>query len=197
MTPALYPTSDQVLDEFAASADRPTPELVRAWIERYPQFAQDIVDYATEWVELLMAEGMEPVESDNAPVDKAMSRLQAMLREKDNASTRGLLQAIASSGRSSEQVANDLGLDRSVMLLFDAGLVVTKSIPTRIWQSLQVFSLPPIVLRQPIPNQQLVTARRAPSPLAPAQPVTFRRAIELSALPEDAKQRWFEALDRD
>lgn len=197
MTPALNPTSDQVLDEFAASADHPTPELVQVWIERYPQFAQDIVDYATEWVELLMAEGLEPVENDNASVDRAMSRLQAMLREKDCASTQGLLQAIASSGRSSEQVANDLGVDRSIMLLFDAGLIMIKSIPARILRSLQAFPLPPMRLQQPILGQQLVTARRAPSPVARAEPVTFRRAIELSALPEDAKQRWFEELDRD
>lgn len=78
------PTLDDVLAEITASAVKPDDLEFRRWIERYPQFKADIVDFMTGWIELESMKGGEITQEEvEGVVNRTMARFRQILDESD------------------------------------------------------------------------------------------------------------------
>ena len=44
------PQLDDVLDEFAGLPMPPDVEVLRRWTDEYPQYARELVAFATDWI---------------------------------------------------------------------------------------------------------------------------------------------------
>jgi hypothetical protein len=71
---------DEVLAEIAAAPNPPDAQLLRAWTAKYPEFAAEIVEFATDWVEMeATAEAPVTDEDVDLVVNRTMSRVQVLL----------------------------------------------------------------------------------------------------------------------
>lgn len=73
-------TFDEVIQEFYASSKIPTPGHVQKFVELYPQYAVDIIDFAATWMESKESE-LECDEDDSEVdlvVNRTMSHIQNM-----------------------------------------------------------------------------------------------------------------------
>ena len=53
----IEPTLDDALNTFVQGNDRPTARNVQEWVDRYPQFRKDLVEFAAVWAEQLVLPG--------------------------------------------------------------------------------------------------------------------------------------------
>ena len=84
-------TLEEVLNEIATAASPPDAQALRIWTARYPQFAHEIVHFATDWIEFESADGDNPLTCEDEEVDRVvnrtMSRVQQLLDAADRPST--------------------------------------------------------------------------------------------------------------
>ena len=57
----IEPTLDDVLNTFVQENDRPTAGNLQEWVERYPQFRKDLIDFAAAWAEQLVLPEAEEI----------------------------------------------------------------------------------------------------------------------------------------
>ena len=71
------PTLDDALNTFVQENDRPTAGNLQEWVERYPQFRKDLIDFAAAWAEQLILPAAEEIgaETEKLLVDRAMSHV--------------------------------------------------------------------------------------------------------------------------
>ena len=71
------PTLDDALNTFVQENDRPTAGNLQEWVERYPQFRKDLIDFAAAWAEQLVLPAAEEIgaETEKLLVDRAMSHV--------------------------------------------------------------------------------------------------------------------------
>lgn len=74
-------------DVLAQIADAPTPpdaDTLRAWTGRFPQFAAEIIEFATDWVELDTVRSHEKVSAEDLDlvVNRTMSRVHPAQRKR-------------------------------------------------------------------------------------------------------------------
>ena len=50
----IEPTLDDVLNTYVEQNDWPTAENLREWVRRYPQFREDLIEFAAVWTEELV-----------------------------------------------------------------------------------------------------------------------------------------------
>jgi hypothetical protein len=71
---------DDVLAEIASAPTPPDAQLLRGWTAKYPEFAAEIVEFATDWVEMEAATEAPVTDEDvDLVVNRTMSRVQALL----------------------------------------------------------------------------------------------------------------------
>lgn len=63
-----------VLYEFALAKDRPDADLLEEFIRRYPQFAEELTDFAVSVALEIYVDGLEPIVSLNQNVSPVVSR---------------------------------------------------------------------------------------------------------------------------
>ena len=73
----IEPTLDDVLNTFVQENDRPTAGNLQEWVDRYPQFRKDLIDFAAAWAEQLVLPAAEGIgaETEKLLVDRAMSHV--------------------------------------------------------------------------------------------------------------------------
>ncbi|MGQ4878871.1 hypothetical protein ACOJCM_09920 [Billgrantia sp. LNSP4103-1] len=78
MTTYKEPTWDDVLSEFVATYEQPTAEALNSFIQRYPNFQEELIDFAATWAEQEMLPESEPLSEaeERLLVDRAMSHVQ-------------------------------------------------------------------------------------------------------------------------
>ena len=64
-------TLGDALNTFVQENDRPTAENVQEWVDRYPQFRKDLVEFAAAWAEQLVLPAAEEI---GAEAEKGPSR---------------------------------------------------------------------------------------------------------------------------
>jgi hypothetical protein len=197
---------DDVLDAFAAAADRPSKALVNEWTEKYPQFEKEIVAFALEWAATVLV-GSEPLarEKEDHLVSHTMSHLQRVSQKQDHVAAasaalrsageiRAQIQRVEAAFRARAPQAawtTSLGIDESILALFEEHMIVPP-VPQRL---LNAFSS---ALNESVEavsawlfqgNQRVVLARLAAK--APTRTRwTFKQAVENSTLSDEAKQQW-------
>lgn len=78
MTQNKEPTINDVLNEFVAAHEGPTVETLESWAARYPQFRNELIDFAASWAaQLVLPPSSElTAEEEKLLVDRAMSHVQ-------------------------------------------------------------------------------------------------------------------------
>lgn len=193
------PTLDDVLAQIAAAQNPPNAQDLRAWTSKYPEFAQEIIDFATDFVALDAERSARAVTEDvvteddvELVVNRTMSRIQTLLDEQDNSKPiTDLPSAIRASGFDVETLQNAIDVDRSIMDCLISRLVAPATVPARLVRDLAVnlrrtteqirsyFRLPP----------QMAGAYKARNRPETRQ-VNFAMLVEHSQLPQEKKARW-------
>lgn len=75
MENTIEPTLDDALNTFVEENDRPTAENLQEWVDRYPQFRRDLVEFAAVWAEQIVLPRAAEMGADaeKVLVDRAMS----------------------------------------------------------------------------------------------------------------------------
>jgi hypothetical protein len=185
---------DDVLTEIQALGAPPAGDGLRAWLQRYPAFKKDIINYVTAWVDVETRAALpDPApEAVNRVVSRTMSRVQQLLDEADRSQTMSDLSAeITAAGHTLESFQRVLGIDHSILTSLAARLVRPATIPARLVREIAAalhrqldavrdyFRLPP----------QLATAHKARKRPTVRQ-VDFSYLVEHAALPEPDKKKW-------
>ena len=73
----IEPTLDDVLNTFVEGNERPTVKNIQELVNRYPQFREDLVEFAAVWAEQLLLPPAEQMgtEAEKLLVDRAMSHV--------------------------------------------------------------------------------------------------------------------------
>jgi hypothetical protein len=185
---------DDVLAEIAAAPSPPDAQLLRAWMAKYPEFAAEIVEFATDWVEMEAAPSGPPVNDEDVDlvVNRTMSRVQAILdAEERPAALTDLPSDIRAAGYDLDAFQGAIGIDRSILDCLIARLVRPATLPARLVRTLadslgrslgairDYVRLPP----------QAATAYRARTRPQTAQ-ADFAMLVQHSKLSDAEKERW-------
>ena len=191
---AHHPPLDEVLNEIATAPTPPDAKTVRAWTAKYPAFANAIVDFVTDWIEMdLVPTDLPPSEEAvDAAVSRTMSRVQILLDEANRAAPlTDLAHDIRSAGHDFTSFERTVGIDRSILDCLISRLVSPATIPGRLIQSVAAAlnrSEDHIrdYLRRPLQMSAAFKARRRPAP----RQADFGDIVRSSQLTDADKASW-------
>lgn len=204
-----YPTLADVLNEYVAQARRPSTSVLRDWIERYPQFQHELIDFSTAWA---LEATLPPIEEVNEADDRrlvghAMSHVQNVLFDQDRRSAElsttmtiaGVLDAARSVGMDAKQLASACEIDVPLIVKLDQRKI-RGPIPQRLIACLaEVLRCAESALLAYLAS----APRLAGAHLARVKPAatgqqSFAEAVKASSLSDAAKRRWLaEAVARN
>ncbi|MCJ2007048.1 helix-turn-helix domain-containing protein [Methylobacterium sp. J-092] len=111
---------DDIIFRFHQAAEPLTPELVGDWVGRYPQFADDIRAHAVEIVDMRFLAGQDAGD-EAAPADEPATPVAGTT-----------LRAVAkAAGTSLRDLADDLGIARSIVSDLNTATIETASVRGR------------------------------------------------------------------
>ena len=191
---AQYLSLNEVLDEIATAPIPPDAKCLRAWTTKYPVFANAIVDFVTDWIEmdLMPAELPPSEEAIDAAVSRTMSRVQMLLDEADRtAPLTDLAHGIRAAGHDFASFERTVGIDRSILDCLISRLVKPATIPGRLIESIAAVlnrSVDHIrdYLRLPLQTSAAFKAKRRPVP----RQADFGDIVRGSQLADADKSRW-------
>ena len=196
-------TLDDVFTAFVAENDEPTAANLQEWVERYPQYRRELVDFAAAWAEQLLlppAPEME-LETEKVLIDRAMSYVLTVAYERDTQT-----QSLAESGKAvhslteearragikPQQLANALVLDLPLISKLNNRQIT--EIPALLISHLgQLLQKPAAVIEAYFAQPPQVAVDAAflahGKPASPARQ-TFADAVRASSLSVEEKARW-------
>lgn len=130
--PSRNPSLDEVLEAIAAMPEPPNSAGLRMWIDQYPQFKAEIIDFSTDWVEMDAAQAPYEVTEDGVSlvVNRTMSRVQ---QELDAARRETSITDLSAEIRAAEYDADSfqraIGVDHSIFGCLLDRLVRPATIP--------------------------------------------------------------------
>ncbi|VBY40115.1 Uncharacterised protein [Burkholderia pseudomallei] len=191
---------EEVLDEFFFSADKPSPSMVLRACEAYPEYREDIIEFAALWSSYEASPDVAASHVHEVS-DESVSRLQSFvlnrLHERDQGSAsssqaEAAHKAVKSlAGKSLRQAAAAAGLGTSALLLTK---VLSKSIvdvPTKVLDDLAAHLNVALAGLQQCLGPSLAGAKsfRAKGiPNASAQE-TWEAAVRSLSVSDEEKQR--------
>ena len=189
------PSLDDVLEEIAASTAPPDAQQFRSWVNRYPQFKAEIVDFATDWIEMEVVETGYDVTRDDVDlvVNRTMSRVQQLLDEaKWPTSLSDLAADIEAAGHDLDSFQRTVGIDRSILTCLLERMIRPVTIPLRM-----VMAMAQALNREAEPVRdylRLPPQLDTPAYKARSQPELQQRdfvdIVTNSTLPEAQKKCW-------
>ena len=205
MENSIDPTLDDALNTFVLENDRPTAENVREWVERYPQFRKDLVDFAAVWAEQLVLPAADEMgaEAEKALVDRAMSHVlnvaynhdvETLEQTTSDDPVRSLTEDARRAGTKPTQLAKACRLDLGLLSKLNDRQIQPWTIPT------ELFGMFSEHLNKTIPALRIFFARSPRStagkaylsrgkPTGTAQQ-SFADAVRQSSLSDEEKTRW-------
>lgn len=184
---------DAVLAQIAASPTPPDAAQTRTWIERYPQYKAEIINFATDWVELNAHAAPETTQEDvDLVVNRTMSRVQQLLDEGERTqSLNDLVADIKAAGHDLDSFQQAVGIDRSVLTCLSERMIRPSTIPLRLVTTManvlgRAVDLVRDYLRLPPRPLAAFKATNRPQP----KQVDFAFVIEHAELPQAQKARW-------
>lgn len=198
-------TLEEVLDEFASAADRPSEALVRKWTGNYPEFEREIVDFATEWAatELATADSTLEAELEDRLVARTMSHIQQVAHQlssqaarEPNAEAAAQIQRVEAAYQARAKQPSllaSLGIDETMLALFEEHMIAPP-VPRRLleaWSSalsLGAEGVEAVSAWLFRPNRPAMASYASKAPDFTLW--TFQQAVENSTLSDEAKQQW-------
>lgn len=147
------PTLDDVLNEIAGSTQVPDEHALRAWMTQYPQFAKEIVEFATDWVAMESSGCKDTAPDDDVDlvVNRTMSRVQQLLDDEHAEKISDLSAAIRAAGHNVDSFERDR--DRPIDPRFpDLAAHKTRNGPGATRARSRRYFEPPAPLRARIPT---------------------------------------------
>ncbi len=191
------PSLEDVPAEIAATTVPPDARQLRAWIQRYPEFKSEIIDFATAWIEIESAEAAYTPEQEDADlvVSGAMNRVRELLDGAERtAPIDDLAAAIQETDRGIDSFQHTVGIDRSILTCLKKRLIRPTTIPARmiaaIVQALRrdVKAVRAYLCRPPQPTSACKAYKRPE-----LKQIDFAFVVKHANLPEDEKARWLAA----
>jgi transcriptional regulator with XRE-family HTH domain len=209
---------DDVLDAFLATG-APSATALREFIQRYPQFQQELTEFAASWQlseALPMSPDVQRV-SDEMIVERGIRAVNELLSGRQfqvepagvpvgsvaQPPVRSLLDEARAQGLRPRQFAAAAGMGESLLAKLDRGLVRFASIPREAMESLAE------ALHRDLASIQSYLEARTPSvaPMAAfkaeqapevGQPEDFASAVETDAtMNAEQRQRWLDLARPD
>ena len=196
-------TLDDVLTAFVAENEEPTAANLQTWVERYPQYRRELVDFAAAWAEQLLlppAPEMEP-ETEKVLIDRAMSYVHTVAYERDTQTqslaesgkaVHSLTEEARRAGLKPQDLANALGLDLSLVSKLNNRQIT--EVPALLVSLFgQLLQKPTAAIEayfdQP-PQAAVDTAFLAHGKPASLAQQNFADAVRASSLSVEEKARW-------
>jgi hypothetical protein len=214
MTQNKGPTLDDVLNEFVAAYEKPTTKALESWAARYPQFRNELIDFAASWMEQLVLPPSPELsaEEEKLLVDRAMSHVQnVVFKRAQSEATQTEYRAIASltgeakrAGMNGQEFAKACGLDLALVAKLNNRQIKPRSIPARLISLIarllertaeavgEYLALPPLALAG-----RTFLSRGKPQTSGQQ---SFADAVRSSSLSDAEKARWIDesaGLDED
>jgi hypothetical protein len=188
------PELDEVLDEFSGLSSPPDAATLRAWTKEYPEYARELVAFATDWVAMDAARVERAVTAEDVDlvVNRTMSRVQAVLDAAERPETLTDLAAdILAAGHDFNSFQRLVGIDRSMLDSLRMRLAKPATLPALLMRLVaDALNRPLDALRGyfRLPAQ-LAAAHKSRTRPAPAQ-VDFAMLVQHSQLSDQEKDRW-------
>ena len=201
----IEPTLDDALNTFVQGNDRPTARNVQEWVDRYPQFRKDLVEFAAVWAEQLVLPKAEEigVEAEKVLVDRAMSHVLNVAYSRDvemleqttsDDPVRSLTEDAQRAGTKPAQLAKACGLDLGLLSKLNSRQIQPWTIPAELIGML-VEQLNKSVAALMIFFAGSPRAAAGKAYLSRGKPTgtaqqSFAEAVRQSSLSDEEKARW-------
>lgn len=206
MTQNKEPTLDDVLNEFVAAYEKPTAEALESWAARYPQFRNELIDFAASWAaQLVLPPAPElSAEEEKLLVDRAMSHVQNVVYKRnetraaqsEDRSISSLTGEAKRAGMNAQEFAKACGLDLALVTKLNNRQIKPLSIPAQLVSHIaRLLSASVDAVGEYLagPPQALAgrsfLARGKPQS---AEQQSFADAVRASSLSEAEKARWLD-----
>ena len=130
-----YPTLEDVLNQMSSLPAPPNSSQLREFLAAYPQFADEIVDFATDWVAMKSLPEPKPASEEEVSVivDRTMSRVRQMMFDRSRSEKLVDLTAdIKASGHDPASFVKTVGIDASILDCLINRWVDRKTLPKRL-----------------------------------------------------------------
>lgn len=197
-----HDTLDAMLDALVASEAGPHGPLLDDWIRRYPDYAQELTEFAAGWSlmrSLPPAPGTREV-SEETLVRRGLGIVHDLLARQERAASieppiAGLLEAGRARGLAPRQLAQATGLGDSLLRKLDRRLIRYASIPREAIEAIATALQREIetVARYLQQGPTFAAAARHRAEQAPqlAEPEDFFSAVRADpTLGEDRREHW-------
>jgi hypothetical protein len=198
---------DAVLFRFHREVSNPTPAIVAAWVRKYPEYASEIQAHAVELLDLESRADAKVLNMENLEAEARSAGINAVYEANQRdaaastASCNSLRDAAAQAGLSLRQLADDIGIARSVVADVNSGAIVPETISVKFFRVVSPLVKKDLgVLRGLIPQTPSgvlheAVAFKAAAPPKAGRPRTWHDAINASDMPDDKKAYWLSDKD--
>jgi hypothetical protein len=205
------PTLEDVLNEFVAERESPTIEALGIWMDRYPQFRHELVEFAAAWAEqtILPKSAELTAEEEKRIVDRTMSHAlnvsfnrdgQSNPRQAGEKTITSLTSEAKNAGMGVADFAKGCGLDLALIAKLNNRQISPETIPSRLVSHIArlVGSTMDSVMEYLGDSPQLLSEV---SFMSKKKPQSFERqsfadAIRASSLSKAEKARWLDEAAR-
>ena len=191
---------DVVLFALHRECSNPTAQQIIQWIEKYPQFADDIRSHDAILKDWAAREGLPVLEPNAAMISRSQSRAMnalhkaqmAPVAEQAGAATRTFEQIMASCGTDVPQLSRKLNIGRGVLAALVSGRMlapVGERLITAFMSSLSItrdaFNA---ALQSALATPRLGHAKAEGTPSV--IPRSYQDLVRASSMPDDRKHFW-------
>lgn len=196
---------EDVLNEYVASSAKPDQVHLEAWIQRYPQFKQELIEYTIAWSlmeQLPPHPDVEEVDQETLTL-RGMSVVKNILHQKDqpadNASIDSLLKEGQKLGFDINNLADSSWLSVRLFRKLDLCQFLYMSIPKqaiqRIAQTLRCSeTVVDAYLQQPKKSAKYMNYRATSRPASNQPQEDFFEAVDGDPTLDEEKRRYWSAL---
>lgn len=199
-------TLDDVLNEFVAAYEKPTAEGLEIWASRYPQFRNELVDFAASWAAQLVLPSSPELnaEEERLLVDRAMSHVHnVVFKRNETGATQTEDRSISSltgeakrAGMNAQEFAKACDLDLALVTKLNNRQIRPLSIPAELVNHIArllsaSFDTVYAYLAE-LPKGLAGRSFLARGKPQSAEQQSFADAVRVSSLSEAEKARWLD-----
>jgi hypothetical protein len=189
-SPTRKPSLEDVLGAFSVEPD-PGRETLAAYLRRYPQFAEPLIDLSRELHRAPAVPGPDTAE-DEARIAEAWRRHSEAL---DQQAQEDFLTAL--STQQLRDISKTLDVPRQVITAFRDRRVILDSVPPNflsrfaaaVDQPLERLAACLAPITQPFTQPALARSHKSDTKPTAGEPVTFERVLIDAGVPEDKRAR--------
>ncbi len=192
---------DAVLFRFHCEVSAPTPEIVAAWRREYPEHASEIEAHAIEVLDVESRVGAEVSDMASLETKARSAALNAVFEAKRRgasarAQSASLREAAEQVGMPLRELADKVGIARSVMVDVNSGAIVPETISTKFLRTVgqlvqrDLEALRAIIAQSQPGGMREGIAFKAASLPTTGKPRSWSEAVNASDMPSDRKAYW-------